>query len=80
MFCHFWSHLFQLFPLLRCLGNHFIFSQAFLNNKEFSGLNQLCFLLIVYFTYPNYNTIFLNVGYKKLLWVTCEFYSHLLLD
>jgi hypothetical protein len=50
------------------------------SNKKFSGLYQLCFLLIVYFTYLNYNYIFLNVGYKKLLRGTCWVLFSLLLD
>ena len=38
-----------------------------LDNISFQVWTNCVLLLIVYFTYPNYNIIFYNVGYKKLL-------------
>ncbi len=51
--------------------NSFIFTQDFLNKIKSFRPVPIVLLLIVYFSYLNYNTIFLNVGYKKLLSGIC---------
>jgi hypothetical protein len=74
---HFWRHLLSIVLTVKVYTNFIpIYQGLFLDNRVFRPLPTLFYLLIVYFTYLNYNTIFLMWdirSYLRDLWVLFSF-------
>jgi hypothetical protein len=82
---HFWSHLFLFnwFIRLSILYYYKLFNIVlfiFENKRVFFSALAIVFFTNSLPTYLNHNTIFHNVGYKKLLRGTCWVLVSLLLD